>query len=237
LQGTEDAFVSRLSGDLTTLLASTYLGSGGNKVTKTDQHKIFQTNTNSSILGGSSENAASSIALDLVGDVFVAGFTESPSFPTTTGAFDNSCGTDGDCNFSGTPVFDAFISRLSGDLTALLASTYLGGSNSDQVLSIAIGSSRDVYVAGQTLSSDFPITTGAFQTSLRGPSDAFVSELDPNLSPGGSVIPRPNSGGGGCAVGGSVRIRTSANNLLILIIIPVFAISLRMLIRGKGGQG
>ncbi|MER3447083.1 MAG: hypothetical protein C4291_09665 [Candidatus Dadabacteria bacterium] len=236
LQGTEDAFISKLSGDLTTLLASTYLGSGGNKVAKTDEHKIAQTKTNSSILGGSSENAASSIALGSNGDVFVAGFTESPSFPTTIGAFDSSCGTDGDCNFSGTPVFDAFISKLSGDLTTLFASTYLGGSNSDQVLSIAIGLGGDVYVAGQTLSLDFPITTGAFQTSLRGPSDAFVSELDPNLSSGGSVIPRTDSGGGGCVVGGSVRIRTGAANLLILII-PVFAISLRMLIRRKGGQG
>jgi hypothetical protein len=145
--GGGDAFVSRLSGDLTSLLSSTFLG-------------------------GSGYDYAYSIAIGSAGDIYVAGCTYSSDFPTTPGAYDTS--------YNG--GHDAFVSRLSGDLTSLLSSTFLGGNNEDLAYSIAIDSGENIYVAGYTLSSDFPTTPGAYDTSYNGGPDAFVSRLSGDLT-------------------------------------------------------
>ena len=125
------AFVSKLSGDLTSLLASTYLGYG-------DSY---------------------SIAIDSGGNIYVTGQTESLNFPTTTGGY-------------GGGRMDVFITKLSGDLASLLASTYLGGSGYDIGSAIAIDSGGNIYLAGSTFdeSSDFPTTTDAYDTSYNGSS-------------------------------------------------------------------
>jgi PKD repeat protein len=122
--------------------------------------------------------------------VYVAGATGS-NLPTTAGAFDES--------FNGAE--DAFISKLSGDLTQLLASTYLGGGDSDWANALALDSAGNVYVAGYTHSSDFPTTAGAFDESFNGGwEDAFISKLDANLSaianqpPQTSLTADPTSG-------------------------------------------
>ncbi|MFH0774747.1 MAG: right-handed parallel beta-helix repeat-containing protein [bacterium] len=168
--GNDDAFISRLSPDLKTLVASTFLG-GGNS----DQSK--------------------SIAIGASGDVFVTGYTYSSNFPTTTGVTRNG-------------NLDAFISRLTPDLSSLVASTFLGGSNHDYGYSIAIGTSGDVFVTGYTGSSDFPTTQDAYDTSYNGSNDVFISRLTPNL---GSLVASTFLGGSNHDYGHSIAIGTSGD--------------------------
>ena len=158
--GYNDAFVSRLNSDLTTLLASTFLG-------------------------GTNGEGGNSITIDTDGNIYVTGWTSSSNFPTTTDAYDTSYnGNDytlGDGNYYG---HDIFVSKLNSDLTNLLASTYLGGSEQDYVNSIAIDSGGDIYVAGRTWSSNFPTTSGAYDTSYayNGQTEAYVSKLNGDLT-------------------------------------------------------
>lgn len=71
---------------------------------------------------------------------------------------------------------DAYISILSTDLTNLIVSYYLGGSNGNDGRSIVVGPEGAVYTAGITSSTDFPVTPGAYQTTLIGREDAFVNK-------------------------------------------------------------
>jgi len=81
---------------------------------------------------------------------------------------------------------------LNGDLTSLIASTYLGGSSLDIATSIAIDTSDNIYVTGETHSSNFPISSSAYDTSYNsGDGDAFISKFDSNLSVDSSAVSTP----------------------------------------------
>jgi beta-propeller repeat-containing protein len=125
----------------------------------------------STFLGGSGSNQADGIAVDSGGNAYVTGATSSSNFPTTPGAYQTACNN---CSNR----FDAFVTKLNATGTALLYSTYLAGSNQDIAWAIAVDSGGNAYVTGETFSSDFPTTTGAYQTSLAGRSDAFVTKLN-----------------------------------------------------------
>ena len=112
----------------------------------------------STYLGGSGGNGdAIGMAVDASGSAYVAGRTSSPDFPTTTGAFQTTYGGNG----------NAFVAKLSPDGSALVYSTYLGGSgvNGDSGNWIAVDAAGNAYVTGFTTSSDFP-TVNAFQPTL-----------------------------------------------------------------------
>jgi len=77
---------------------------------------------------------------------------------------------------------DAFVTEFNPTGTALLFSTYLGGTSNDYGQGISVGPAGTIYVAGQTSSDNFPTTTGAFQTHFNGPeggtgTDAFVARI------------------------------------------------------------
>ena len=112
-------------------------------------------------LGGTGNEGGLGIALDAAGNAYVTGETLSTDFPTTLAAEDTSCGSDGTCN----AISDAFVSKISADGTTLLYSTYLGGEKEDIARGIAVDSEGNAYVAGETWSSDFPATDGAFDTT------------------------------------------------------------------------
>ncbi len=130
----------------------------------------------STYVGGSNYDRALSIAIDTSGNVYVGGSTISSNFPTTSGIYDTS--------FNGGDS-DAFLLRFNSDITNLLASTYLGGTKDDYIYSIDIGTDGNIYMCGDTGSSDFPTTTGVYDTSINNVSnyyDGFVSKLDSGLT-------------------------------------------------------
>jgi len=167
--GDYDAFVSRLNKDLTRILQSTYLG-------------------------GSDWDWANSLAIHpTTGDVYVVGWTLSADFPATSGGAQASK--------SEHPLYrgywDAFVSRLNKDLTQILQSTYLGGVWGDYANAVAIHpTTGDVYVAGNTYSSDFPRTVGGAQESYGGRGDAFLARITADLQAGKTLTidPRPTGG-------------------------------------------
>jgi hypothetical protein len=154
--GVSDAFIARLNSTLTTLVQTTYLGGSG---------------------PGSANCCEIAYALAIhptTGDVYVAGQTLSTNFPGTTGGAQASNG-----GFD-----DAFIARLNPALTKLVQSTNLGGSGQDDTAyALAIHpATGQVYVTGDTNSSNFPGTTGGAQASNGGFDDAFIARLNPALT-------------------------------------------------------
>jgi hypothetical protein len=121
----------------------------------------------STYLGGSSSDGAYGIALDSGAAAYLTGYTQSVNFPTTAGAFQTT--------FDG--VMQAFVASLNAAGTTLAYSTFLGGGSYDQGSGIAVDSLGAAYVAGETQSSDFPTTPGAFRTTKQAASDAFVAKF------------------------------------------------------------
>ncbi len=153
----------------------------------------------STYLGGSNGDYSISIALDPSGNVYVTGYTYSTAFPTTSGAYDTS--------FHGWN--DVFVSKLNSGLTSLLASTFLGGFSDDWGYSLALDTSGNVYVTGYTGSTNFPTTSGAYDTSFNGGSeDVFVSKLDSGLT---SLLASTYLGGSSNDSGFSLTLDTSGN--------------------------
>ncbi len=125
----------------------------------------------STYLGGSTITGHG-IAVDASGNAYVTGITHSSDFPTTPGAFQATFGE----------LYNAaFVSKLNPAGSALVYSTYLGGNDGTDGFGIAVDASGDAYVTGQTSSSNFPTTPGAFQTTYRADNccNAFVSKLNP----------------------------------------------------------
>lgn len=130
--------------------------------------------TYSTYLGGSGYDAGTAIAVDSSGNTYVTGFTRSTNFPVTAGALKTTCGTTGTCNGY---FWDAFVTKLNPN-GQLVYSTYLGGSATDIGKAIVVDASGSAYIAGQTFSSDFPTTAGAFNATYAGAGDIFLTKLD-----------------------------------------------------------
>jgi Beta-propeller repeat/Abnormal spindle-like microcephaly-assoc'd, ASPM-SPD-2-Hydin len=154
-----NAFVTKLNTDGTGLVYSTYLG-------------------------GSTNDAASGIAVDSMGYAYIAGTTDSTDFPTTSGAYQTSNNAS-----NGT----AFLTKLSTDGSSLVYSTYLGGNFLDGGAAVAVDSNQNAYVTGGTQSSDFPNTEGPT-------TGAFVTKFSTD---GATLVYSTQLGGGVGASGGS----------------------------------
>ena len=176
-------FVSELNPTGTALLYSTYLGGSGN---------------------GSLGEAATAIAVDTASppNVYITGFTFSPDFPVSTVLLPNQ-GQPGPAGTSSGG--SAFITKLapSASGSAQLAySSYLGGDTSDEGFSIAVDGSGNAYIAGLTMSTNFPqkgtpITAG--QTSSAG--NAFLTVISTTASGGASLVYSTYLGGSGTGTG------------------------------------
>ncbi|HEY3823888.1 MAG TPA: SBBP repeat-containing protein, partial [Bryobacteraceae bacterium] len=132
----------------------------------------------STYLGGSGTNIGRAIAVDSVGQVYIAGDTNAPNFPVTPGAFQTTCRLQ-----AGVCSTDVFAAKLDATGSTLLYSTYLGGSGTEFGFAIAIDFAGHIFIGANTGSSNIPVTTGAFQTSFAGGGtkygDAYVAELNP----------------------------------------------------------
>jgi hypothetical protein len=236
--GATDAFVAKLDATGAALIYSTYLGGGGidsgsgivvdssgNVLLagptqspdfpttagafqatfggRTDAFvaKLNATGTAfiySTYLGGSGDDASFGIAADSVGNAYVTGVA-SINFPTTPGAFQTTYGG----------AADVFVTKLNATGTALIYSTYLGGSSPDFGRRIALDSAGNAYVTGQTSSSNFPTTPGAFQMTYGGgPSDAFVTKLNPG---GTALVYSTFLGGSAGDIGRSIAVDSAGN--------------------------
>lgn len=121
-------------------------------------------------VGGSGDDFTLGPVLDPAGNIYLYGNTSSRNLPTTSGALQAS--------YAGGPR-DAFLMVLGPGGTDVRFATYLGGNGDDLIRGVAIGSGGELYLVGRTDSSDFPVTSGAFQESRGGDADGFVIKLVP----------------------------------------------------------
>jgi len=179
--GSNSGFVSKLNTTGTALVYSTYLG-------------------------GSTGDFAAAIALDSSKNAFVTGGTLSPTFPTTLGAFQTQCGSDGNCNGGS---YDAFVTVINAAGNGFVYSTFLGGSGADQGLGIAVDSAANAYVTGLTSSStNFPLKAALQPAFGGGIQDAFVTALNPA---GNALVYSTFLGGSLVDAGTSIALDGSKN--------------------------
>ncbi|MCB0357980.1 MAG: SBBP repeat-containing protein, partial [Bdellovibrionales bacterium] len=216
--GNNDVYLARLSGDLSALLASTLLGgtnldvsadvlplpSGAIAVLGTTQSSNFPatlgaadityagsndlfvalfsndlgTLSTATFLGGASAETAGRLIRAANGDLYVVGSSRSSDYPATSTAYDPTHNGDN----------DGVITRLSNNLSAIVASTFLGSSASDTATALVLDSSGNVVVGGSTTSPSFPTTTGAYSEIIQGSRDIFLSMLTPDLSLDGAYV-------------------------------------------------
>lgn len=203
----EDCFISKLTSDGSSLQFSTFLGGTGNEraysiALDSEDNPVLTGYTSSSdfpvtpgaydaqnnlidgfisklsadgttllfstFIGGSEEDLSTDIQLDDNNNPIITGYTLSTNFPVTPITFDpNANGNE-----------DAFISKLSADGSSLLYSTYIGGEGFDYGISIALDNAGNPFITGQTTSLSFPTTIGAFDQTLNGYVDEFVTGIN-----------------------------------------------------------
>jgi len=163
--------------------------------------------TYATYLGGTGFDSGRGIAVDSMGNAYVTGYTDSLDFPLVD-SFQRApgggtCGTDLDVY----PCFDVFVAKLNAAGTALVYSTYLGGSGEDYGLKVVVTPSGNAFVTGYTNSTDFP-TSSPLQAANRGGYDAFVAELDPT---GSALVYSTYLGGSGDDYGFGLAVDSSGN--------------------------
>ena len=238
LGGSEDAFVAKLDATGSALLYATYLGgttgydsaysiavdsSGCAYVTGNTRSLDFPTtpgafdrtsnsqdafvvklNTTgnaleySTFLGGSLDDGGLGIAVDKDGRAFVTGYTDSEDFPMTADAWD--------ATLNG--YVDAFVAKLNPLGSGIEYATFIGGAESENARSIALDASADMYITGWTMSTDFPVTSGAFDVTYNdGQKDALVVKLNST----GELAYATFLGGSGLDEGFSVTVDSFGN--------------------------
>ncbi|MDC0746531.1 SBBP repeat-containing protein [Polyangium mundeleinium] len=175
-RGGRDGFVAKLNASGSTLLYSTYIG-------------------------GSQEDEPLDIAVDAYGYAYIAGRTTlmgtSYEYPTTPGAFQQNVGVTGQFGF---------VTELNPSGTGLYYSTLLGGNWNTQIRGIAVNSSYNAYVVGDTGASNFPTTSGAFRQTKSGTSDAFVTKLN---AAGSGLVYSTFIGGNGSEGGNDIALTST----------------------------
>ncbi len=236
--GNSDAFVAKLNATGSALLYSTYLGGNDGEVgfdIKVDDFgNAYVTGQTSSInfptanalqptfgggysdafvaklnasgssllystyLGGNDFDFGSGIAVDDAGNAYMTGRTSSINFPTANALQPTFGGGNS----------DAFVAKLNATGSALLYSTYLGGSFDDGGSGIAVDVSGNAYVIGTTFSSNFPMTGPLQPTFGGGNSDAFVAKLN---ATGSALLYSTYLGGSGDDSGSGIAVDASGN--------------------------
>ncbi len=183
IDGAGNAYVTGVTSSSQFPMVNAFQTTGGNPntafVTKLDA-------TGSSLIYSTylgNYNGGYGIAVDGNGDAYVTGFTQASSIPLENAFQNTNAGSN-----------DVFVSALSANGSALLYSTYLGGTNDDYAYAIALDSSGSAYVTGSTGSHDFPTVTPFQSTNTNDTSNAFVAKIaNPNFPNGAPCTP------GGCA--------------------------------------
>lgn len=158
-------------------------------------------------VGGESWDEALGIGVDAAGNAYVAGYTQSPDFPTTPGAFDTTRG-NGACEDSDSwDCPDGFVFKLNAAGAALSYATYLGGEGADQAHALAVDAAGNAYVTGFTDGNGFPLVS-PFDGTRGGFTEAFAAKLNPA---GGALLYSTYLGGGGNDEGRGIAVDPAGN--------------------------
>jgi hypothetical protein len=140
----------------------------------------------STFLGGNWSDSATSIAVNSAGEAFVFGSTQSENFPTMNPLFPQLRGSE-----------DAIVTHLNASGSGVIFSTYFGGTNNREMQApgaLTIDQNNNIYITGNTESSDFPTTANAFQPFRASVEDAFISRIsenNPTPTPAATGNPSP----------------------------------------------
>jgi hypothetical protein len=179
--GFDDAFVTKINANGSALVYSTYLG-------------------------GSDDDRGFSIAVDSAGNAYVTGLTTSPDFPTAN-AIQSTLGTPITPGTACCVNPDAFVTKINANGSALVYSTYLGGTDYDVGLGIAADSGGNAYAAGVTASANFP-TFNALQSLLRGSHNAFITKINAS---GAALVYSTFLGGSGYDTADDIALDPAGN--------------------------
>jgi hypothetical protein len=152
-------------------------------------------------LGGTSYDHGRGIAIDGVGTAYITGYTESDDFPVTAGVCDPTYNNQE----------DAFVAKVNPSGSELFWSTYLGGNGVDEGHGIAVGGLGLAHIIGNTDSTDFPTTMGAYDRTHNGEDDVFLTVLTPSAS---ATIYSTYIGGGKADEGESLKLDGQGNAYL-----------------------
>lgn len=142
----------------------------------------------STFLGGSAADEATGVAVDAAGAIYVAGTTRSEDFPLSSAPAQGA-------RWGGQ---DGFIAKIVPDASpSLVYSSFFGGNSYDTAEAIAVTPGGQVYLAGSTISPEFPWTGVPYQFELRGGSDIWIAWIDPNVGGTAGVLYSSWFGGGG----------------------------------------
>jgi len=236
LKGASDAFVTKLSREGNTIIYSTYLGGSsddnGRDIIVDSHSRAYVTGETSSTdfplfnaiqpirngswdafitkfsaagntleystyLGGTGAERGIGITIDPQDNIYVCGCTNSTNFPTVN-AYQNV--------YKGN--YDGFITKISRTGEVIIYSTYIGGASNDKCFDIALDVNLYAYVTGVTTSTNFPTTLNPFQSSLKGPQDAFVTKLS---QAGNSLIYSTYLGGSAAEEGSGIAVDSSGS--------------------------
>ncbi len=158
----------------------------------------------STFIGGSNDEGGNDIEIDKSGNVYVTGYTSSTDYPTTYGAYDTSHNGN----------YDVFVTKLNSSGSTIKYSTFIGGSGSETGWGIAIDHGNNAFVTGNTSSTDYPTTSGAFARTYNGSGslnkygDAFITKLN---SSGSSLNYSTFIGGSGWDLAFSIAVDSNGN--------------------------
>jgi hypothetical protein len=152
-------------------------------------------------------DAGTSVSVDSSSRAYITGTTSSSNFPITATAFQS---TSSSAATAGTAFFTLIDTTMSG-AAALRYSSYLGGTGGDRGLGIALGPNYAAYLTGVTDSTNFPVTTGAFQTTGNAAGVAFVTVVDTLKSGASSLAYSTYLGGSGGDRGNGIAADPAGN--------------------------
>lgn len=163
------------------------------KLNNTGSSLIFST-----FIGGNHIDLLYDITLDVNNNIYVAGVSQSTDYPVTSGSYDISHNGN----------YDIVVSKLNSTGSSLQYSTFIGGTSVDNVRAIALDASNNVYIAGHTESSNYPVTMGAYDASFNGTADAVVTKLN---ATGTSLLLSTFLGGASPDMGYGIALDSSEN--------------------------
>lgn len=154
-----DIVLARLSADGSDLLASTFIGGSDNDGLNTAPGLKFNY----------ADEIRGEVLLDLNDNVYVASSTASSDLPTSVNAVQPAYGGG---------VQDGVLLKMDASLTTMIWCTYFGGLGADAVYNLELDENGGIYIAGGTLSTNLPVSAGAFQSSFQGgAADGFVADI------------------------------------------------------------